>query len=367
MEKIEHLYNLLEQDKEFFVKFKEDFIEYFADTVKESVHFLDKTSLRSVADRIYIILFSLKGNPINELKDFVKKVAESETDIKIAFSKSFLYLLKNYIDYKIEKGYDFDSIKTLVELLDIYLSIIDFVYVDYTKKLEKQINQIKKERLSEEKEFIFYGFEKIDEEDKEIQVLDFYKEVPVICKAKIKQVLGKKIVILKMINCLYKNFYIEGNDIFIKSDVFPKVVKGVIKNSDMANFTIEVSNFKFSKLLQEERKHVRVVPKGEIPLFIIKEDKNLIGKIADISIGGIGIYIKNIIKNINSIDKNDRIKLRFELRGIGIEHTGTVKYIKKENGFYRIGIEFDHNEKVEEIISEYVVKRQFEIIKELRI
>ncbi|RMD47532.1 MAG: hypothetical protein D6834_00685, partial [Aquificota bacterium] len=260
MKKLEHLYSLLKQDKEFFVKFKENFIGYFADTVKESVHFLDKTSLRSIANRIYIILFSLEGNPINELENFIKQVVKSEANIKLAFSKSFLYLLRNYIDYKIEKGQDFESIKKLVELLDVYLSTIDFVYVDYTKKLEKQIAQIKKERLSEEKEIIFYGFEKINEEEKEIQVLDFYKEVPVICKAKVKQIFGKKTVILKMINCLYKNFYIQGNDIYIKGDVFPKVVKGIIKKSDMANFNVEISDFKFSEIPQEKRKHVRVIP-----------------------------------------------------------------------------------------------------------
>jgi len=363
LEKIDILYSILKKDKEFFTSFKGEFVDFFTNLSKDVVKLLDSSSLRSIADRLYILLFSFNKNPVDELKNFISTVAKSEIDLKPVLSSSFLYLLKNFIDYVIEKNADFERIKTFVELLDMYLFVIDTAYLEYTKNLEEEIERIKKKKTLEEYEVIFKTFETLLLENKEINILDFYQEVPVICRGKIKDVIGKKYVVFKYLGCKYKNFYIEGNDIYIKLDIFPKVVKAIIEEADVLKEVVKLKNFEFVELPQERRKYIRVKPKEEILINIITNGEILKGTIADISIGGVGIYLKDI----DNLKKGDKIKLQFELRDIGVENSGTIRYIQKENGFYKIGIEFDYDEKVEEIISEYVVRRQFEIIKELRI
>jgi hypothetical protein len=363
VEKIELLYSSLKKDKEFFENYKDKFVEIFSKEIK-NLKLIDESTLRTIGDRVYLLLFSFNKNPAHELKNFIKKVLETEVDIKPVFSKAFLKLLRDYIDYKIQKNADFENIKNLVDLIDLYLFIIDSAYIEYTKSLESEISKIKEEKVEEERQIIFHGFERILAENKEVQVLDFYQEVPVICKGKIKDIIDKKLVIFELSKCHYKNFYIEKNDVYIKADeIFPKVVKGIVKESDMMKYEIKVINFQFTHLPQERRKYVRVIPKEEIMVEIIKDGEILKGKLRDISIGGLGIYLKDI----NSLKINDKIRIRFEIGNVRIDHTGEIKYILKENGLYRIGVEFDKDVNVEEIISEYVVKRQFEIIKELRI
>ena len=363
MEKIELLYSVLKKDKEFFNSFKDSFVDFFTDLSKDVVKLLDSSSLRSIADRLYILLFSFNKNPLNELKNFISTVAKSEIDLKPVLSSSFLYLLKNFIDYLIEKNADFERIKVFVELLDIYLFVIDSAYLEYTKSLEKEIENIKKEKNLEEIETIFKTFEILAVKEQEINIIDFYQEVPVICKAKPKDIIGKKFVVFEYSGCKYKNFYIEGNDVYIKIDIFPKAVRAVIEEADVLKEKVKLKNFEFVELPQERRKYIRVKPKQQIPIEVIKDGEILKGIIADISIGGVGIYLKDI----DNLKKGDKIKLRFELRDVGVENTGTIKYVQQRDSSYKIGVEFDYNEKVEEIISEYVVRRQFEIIKELRI
>ncbi len=363
MEKVETLISALRKDKDFFDSFKERFVEFFANSAKESTKLLDISSLRSIADRLYLLLFSFNKNPVDDLKNFILTVAKSEVDLKPVFSSAFLYLLKNYIDYIIEKNADFERIKTLVELLDIYLFVVDSAYLEYTKNLEKELEKIKKEKSLEETETIFKVFESYFAENKEINIIDFYQEVPVICKAKIKDIIDKKYVIFEYSGCKYKNFYIEGNDVYIKLGIFPKAIKAKIKESDILTGTVRLKGFEFVSLPQERRKYIRVKPKEPIPIEIIKNGEILKGVIADISIGGVGVYLKDI----DGLKKDDRIKLKFELRDAGIENTGTIRYIEERENLYKIGVEFDYNDKIEEIISEYVVRRQFEIIKELRI
>jgi len=363
LEKIDVLFSTLKKDKEFFLSFKDDFVNFFTESAKDIVDMFDSSSLRAIADRLYILLFSFNKNPLDELKNFVSTVAKSEINLKPVFSSSFLYLLKNFIDYVIEKNANFERIKTLVELLDIYLFIIDSAYLEYTKSLERKIENIKRKKTLEEFETIFKAFETLLLENKEVNILDFYQEVPVICKAKIKDVIERKYVIFEYSGCRYRNFYVEGNHIYIKLDIFPKAVKGIIKEADMLKGIVKLKNFEFVELPQERRKYIRVKPKEEIPIEIVKNGEILKGMIVDISIGGVGVYLKDV----DNLKKGDKIKLRFELRDVGIENEGTIKYIRDKDGLYRIGIEFEYDEKIEEIISEYVVRRQFEIIKELKI
>ncbi len=365
MEKIDFLKNELQQDRDFFHNFKEEFIKFFTD---KSLQYLDTSEIsipRSLADNVYNLLFLEKENPADNLKHLVKESLDFHLELKPVFSESFLYVLKNYIDYVVSKQLSFEKIKVLVDLLDIYLFIIETAYMEYTKELEKQVNEIKNEKINDELNIILHGIKRIIDAEKEVQVVSFYKGVPVVCKGFIEDLFLEKFIKLQMENCRYKNFYIQNSTVYIKSDEFPSFVKTQVKDADIRTNTIKLKLISFEKVPELKRKYIRVVPEEDIFVKIYTNNIDLIGKITDISIGGCGILIGDLPED--KIKIGDKVKLSFKIKNRPINVFGIVRNINEEGQFYKLGIEFIHKDKSEELISEYVVKRQFEIIKELKI
>jgi len=94
---------------------------------------------------------------------------------------------------------------------------------------------------------------------------------------------------------------------------------------------------------------------------IEKNGEKIRGIINDISIGGLGIYTDSI----GSLQKDEEVLIKFELNGKTIEAKGIIRYTIED--LKKAGIEFKLNNDLESDLAEYVLERQFEIIKELRI
>ncbi len=357
---VEILLEELKEEREFFLSYEKKFADMFANYIEnvESLS-LPKSALRTIGVKVYKTLFSFKGDKREELYRFTLKVAENEIDIKPIFSKVFLSMAKDFTDHLLKNDKDIRKLKTFISLIDEYLSVIEQAYAKYVESLRDQVKTLKKEKINENEEIIFHLLKAAFKRKKPITVLEFYKEVPVTCRTSIKSIAENQIK-LDFKNCS-KKIFSENKDIFIKINESPKPISATILKIDYRNNEIVVSNFRFTEIPQERRRFVRVQPDKEIEITL-ENGKTAKGKIVDISLGGVGI----VFKTDPGFEKGSSGKVRFEIDGTEIELTGEVKYTVPYDGGYRIGFEFLLTSRAEELLSEYIMRRQFEILKELR-
>ncbi|RMA93126.1 PilZ domain-containing protein [Hydrogenothermus marinus] len=362
--KILDLLKSIVSEKEFFEKEKDKFINSFTQEMllekkQKNIQGLPSSVLTTIGIKLYNLLFlNYEKDPSKELYNFAYKIAESKIDLKIVLISSTLRLVRDFIDYILDGKKDFNTVKNLIELIDKYIIEVEKAYADYYKKVEEELHKLKNEKAKEEEEIIFSILKNISDRKEKIEILDFYKEVPVICKSWIKEI-SEVTVVLDIQNCNFAIFE-EEKYIYLKVPSFPKIIKAKIKKFKEFDY-ITLTDFHFTELPQEKRRYLRVVPKEAIKVYLNKNGNIIEGLIRDISIGGIGIYTDKI----DLLNKDDKVSIKFQLRGETIETEGIIRYILKESK--RAGIEFIKNTEIEDKIAEYVIDREFEIIKELRI
>ncbi|WP_281951631.1 PilZ domain-containing protein [Nitrosophilus kaiyonis] len=357
------LLNVIKKEKDFFEKEKNNFVENFAKELFKEVSktknkILSINTLFTIGEKLYILLFLYKKDPQNELYNFSYKVAKSKIDLKKVLIKSTMRLTRDFIDYTLKKNEDYEKIKTLLSLIDIYLVNVDRAYAKYYEEIEDELNHVKNNKKREDEELIISLIQNIIKNDRKVVILDFYKEVPVSCKSIIKR-LEKNLLFLDIQKCNF-NIFKENKEIFLKIESFPKSIKAKIKSMKEFEY-IEISDFEFTELPQEKRKYVRVQPKEKILVKIEKNGTKIDALINDISIGGIGIYADSI----EDLEPNDDVLIKFELGENKIAIKGIVKYSLID--LKKVGIEFILIPELENEIAEYVLEREFEIIRELRI
>ncbi len=363
---IQELLNSLKSEKRFFEEKKDLFIQNFVDKMLEeqsnrSIKMLPASMLLTIGEKLYILLFLCKKeNPQNELYNFAYKLAKSKIDLKKVLITATLQLTKEFIDYILQSRSDFEKLKVLLTLIDIYLVYIDKAYSTYYQEIEDELANIKQVKKSEESDIILSLFQNLLVEKKNVTVLDYYKEVPVSCKTSIKKIVEDR-VFLDISECNF-NIFKVGKEIFLQLGSFPKYVKAMITDIKALDH-IEIGEFVFSDLPKEKRRRrfVRVQPKEPIGVEIVKNGDNIKAVMLDISIQGIGVYLENIDK----LQTEDEVLVRFELKGRPFQIKGNVRYILKDAK--RAGIELLVDTENESELAEYVLERQFEIIKELRI
>jgi len=111
----EQLANTLKQDEDFFNGYKDKFIEEFIKNAKEDRNPLPSAkSFQPIVNKLYILLFSFKRFPLEELYNLTYELAHHEVDLKKPITKTFLTMIKDYIDYVSEKDNEYKLIKTLI-------------------------------------------------------------------------------------------------------------------------------------------------------------------------------------------------------------------------------------------------------------
>ncbi len=73
------------------------------------------------------------------------------------------------------------------------------------------------------------------------------------------------------------------------------------------------------------------------------------------------------LKTPPGLSQGDSVEVEFGLEGRVLCIRGDVKYVTKLDGIHRVGVEFHTTAGEEEIIAEYVMKVQLDILKELRL
>lgn len=357
---LEDIWKVLLKDTEFFENYREHFRSEFLKLLERGKPTLITTKgLLPLVDKLYILLFSFQKNPLGELFNLTYRLAHHEIDLKKAITKPFLKMIREYIDYLMQKEGDYERIKSLITLIDIYLEEIERAYSKYVGELREEIERKEKRIVKGERQAIANFLSKLSSEGhRDISVIIFYKEMPVVCKSEIIHI---EDLFVRLKTHHIKAFSI-GDEVYMKHRKIPHTIASRVTNINAYDFKIEVEIIGFMDPPQDKRQYVRVEPEEPIPVKISRGDWETTGTMADISVGGVGLYVKDK----NALKRFDRVKVAFSLRRGNIESEGSVRYIEKLEASYRIGIRYELNMMQEEIVNDYIMERQFEILKELK-
>ncbi|WP_457600241.1 PilZ domain-containing protein, partial [Hydrogenivirga sp.] len=350
----------LSADNEFFVQYKPKFQEVFLKYLSEErPKLLSSQSLNTLVDKLYIMMFSFNRDPTQELSDLAYKLAGYEIDLTAVLSKALLEMLKDYIDHVINTNGTHESIKAFVSLIDHYLSAVESAYTKYIDELRTEIKKRDKVKVEGERGLIIEFFEnQFSQGKRNIEIITFYKEVPVICRSRIIDIEEGTLAVSL---CDLNVFNID-DEVYIKHINLPKTVAVIIRDIDKRNEVMEVEIIGFVDLPQERRGYVRVAPKEPIRAVIEKGGQKVSGSITDISVGGVGIYTKDV----GTLREGDRVVVMFRLPKGEVETEATVRHIEEYEDALRVGLSYELDIRKEEVVSDYVMERQFEILRELK-
>ncbi|ACO03219.1 MAG TPA: PilZ domain-containing protein [Persephonella sp.] len=357
--KVKDLWEKLSDENDFFAAYQGVFADNFASLMKSNIKLkIPETALKKLGNDIYKTLFIVKKQPEKELYHLSLKMYQTKTEIKSVLSKLFMIMIKDFIDHLVEKSDDINPVKTLISLIDLYIQSIERANMDYINSLENTIEKIKKEKQEvEENEIILL----LETSPDRVSIIDYFYEVPVICKSKLKSI-HKNEAVFNVKHCIFKIFE-PGHYVFIRIGDLSKPIKALIKDINYQHGILTLTEFSFSEIPQEKRKFVRVRVKDKILITLQKGSKTIEGFIDDISVGGIGVFTVMI----DDLQVGDKLHISFILNNKDFDVMGEIKYITQLEDMYRIGIQFlDLSVKHEDIIGEFVMKRQFEILKKLR-
>ncbi|HOJ50349.1 MAG TPA: PilZ domain-containing protein [Spirochaetota bacterium] len=202
-------------------------------------------------------------------------------------------------------------------LLSFPNNIIDFFYFALTNEQHEVIG------ITEEKKLISF----FEENTADVLIIDYehFKNTEEVLNR--IRMLSEKVEII--INTLSSNFNITK---IIKENRIYAIIPKPCSLPEMLNMII----YYIERILKQPSKYLRKHPRFDIKsnhniaIIDIKEaNKKYIGKVKDISLGGIGIIVKD---NINKylIFQGKNVKVNIEIDDISFSFTGTVKSIIKD-------------------------------------
>ena len=288
--------------------------------------------------------------------DFAKR----GENIKTPLLKTLLETLKDFIEFAL-KGESLPKetikeIKRILSHIEEISEIIDKAYQDYYESLKEKI----KEEEIERKKFLLKEAQLVALKREPLTLIFSYKELPIYCKGVAKSVEEDIVLIEFEGKCLMEPLLKVGETLYAKAKDLSDAVKMEVLSLEENGFQARLIGYE--EVFLEKRQHVRVVPESSIPIYISLKGKELIGEILDISLGGVGVFLKE-----RAISKGDVAELRFTLKGNEIRVKAECRYTMDFKEGIRAGFMFlELDKKSEQIIGEYVMQRQLEILKELK-
>ncbi len=305
----------------------------------------------------------LKKTPV---KDFFynlgREYAEREENVKTVILKVCAQLIKDFVDYLMEKedlsGRDIKELKELLAKVEEISEAIDRAYGEYYRSLEKNVSFLKKKLEEEELEHIYKDFELAKLKGEELIFTASYKQIPIQGKGVVEEVSSTHVKVRFSEKCLVPVAVEEGGVMYAKGESLSKIVKLKILKREENYLTLSYERYEENIL--EKRRYVRVIPAEDIPVFVSGTGE--VGVVADLSVGGVGIYFQG-----TSLKTGQKVRLRFTLKGREIEVLSVCRHVTPNMRGLKAGFEFKGlSTQEEEFLSRYVMERQLELLKELR-
>ena len=357
---IKEIKNSLQRRKDFFVKFEEKFSEFFDKELETfSIEAKTKEKIKSLKTKLFNRIFISNKENTEDIYNIFYLLAKEDIDIRNILQDVFVFTVRNFSDYLLKTKASIKDVYFLSALLNEYVSIIEKAYLDFAKVQEKEeAESLGTEREKHEEEYILDVINRHKGES--FTALSYYKEVPIIFKLKIIKTTDK--FIIADISKVNINISKLTGAIYLKIPFLEKPVKTKIVSVDFKRNILALENPRLTDIPAEKRKHVRVTLSEPTKVIIRKDGEETMGLIVDISAKGIKFYTGRL----GSIKEGDKVKLSFQLDNHSIESLGTIKHISDTGKGFMVGVELEPDLKTETVISDFVMSKQFEILKELR-
>ena len=345
--------------REFLRSYEEEYTRKLKTLVDRYVE--NDEEILKVADTFYNQLFKEKIH-----KDFFYNLALSYAlrgkNIKPVISSILLTILRDFLDYLLKtkeelNRSDVDILKKLFNTIEEVLEAVEKAYTEYFETINKELKKVK-QMEEKERKFLLKEVELIKLKEESVLFVFSYKELPIYCKGKIKDLDDDIVEIEFTERCLALPILNIGDFFHAKSENLTNPVKfEVMKRNEKTILARAVS---YEEAFIEKRQHVRVQPEKPIPVYIL--EKNIVGKMVDISVGGIGIFLQAKV-----VEPDEIVILEFHIKDKDIKVKGECRYIVAYDHGYRAGFKFvDLSPQHESLIGQYVMERQFQILKELK-
>jgi len=347
--------NLTEEEKEFFESYKEEYKKHFDQLLDK--YGIEKRKKEHLSKRILFFYEALKhlGDPKFEkrLKEVLYELHRLNVPLRQLLSRSFFKLIEDFLTYlKNKKEFSLQKVKALTEKLEKILKISDEVFAKYMEELRQSTESKGEVNPSEQSKIINY-LRKLNPVT--ITLLGFYKEFPVYCKTHVEKFTD---LFVKVAACPYKIF-VPDTKVYIKLGNSQKGILAKIVNADKEQLILAPIRFEEIPSI----KSVRVFPSSEIDVVLETESGKLYGFLSYISVGELGV----IVGNIDGLKEGQKVKVYFKLPTGEVCTTAKVVKIKKLHGGYKVELVLDLTRELDQIISRYVLERQREIMKDIRL
>ncbi len=358
---ISQLKQSLKRRSDFFIEFEEDFYTYFDKVVDEYSFSQEiKSKIKAVKNKIYNRVFLSQKENKEDLYNFSYTLAKDNIDIRDILKKVFVYSIRQFSDFLLKTKPSVKDVFFLTALLNEYISVVEQAYLDYEKLQEDE--EVVKTGTGREKYEEEYILQILNEHaGSTITAISYYKEVPIIFKTKIKKTTDKFIIL--DISKTSINVARLNKPIFLKAPFLEKPVKARVLSVDFSRNIMALESPRFSDIPAEKRKHIRIELAEPTKVIVRKGNEETMGLIVDISAGGIKFYTGDL----KDLKEGEEIELIFTLANHNIKTKGEIKHINKAGKGYMVGVQIFPDLKSENIISDFVMAKQFEILKELRI
>lgn len=223
--------------------------------------------------------------------------------------------------------------------------------------------------LSMETPDILNNFRLLTQTKKEVKFINDYKGIPLELNATVSNVLTNTVMFSAPRYKLAS--FASKKQMFIQNDLFPEIIKSRIKEIDIARGYAVLTDFEYVNTLMIERKPARIQPDNLIEITLRKNgDADVKAALIDISERGMGIYM------ITPLSAQTKVNVHVQIPGKGastyskLEFLGITVYTILENNpnremRYRIGMQIFPDKYAKQIITEYISRRQAELLEEI--
>lgn len=234
--------------------------------------------------------------------------------------------------------------------------------------IELKRKSIEDEIQNSEELNIFELFKMLKRDNISIDIINFYKGVPIINTGFIKEVKNGSIFI--QTQSLQKLVMSLETFINIESIVLPKPIKLEVSNMSSYSDPVKLDNPKIKEFSLRRRKDIRLIPDEDFKLSLITERETIKVKVDDISsqlitFNVLAIEDKDLLDNGMNIDTLLNFKL-IQKGAIKMNFKSEVTIIKrtKQNIIYAIKLLLEKEQ--EEDFNQYILERELQIINELK-
>lgn len=189
----------------------------------------------------------------------------------------------------------------------------------------------------------------------DIDILNYYKGVPFLCKAAFPKVAEERITFtLQSPNSILMH---PGGTTTLLSDGLLDPILAQVLTFDVLTGVTELTDFNYTPPRIGNRREVRVEPDEPIAVTVTRNDQQIAGTLCDISMGGAGIHILGA----EAFSRGETIRFAFQLPSGPARQSGQIVRSSPSEDTCRLAVNFTGTSPDQPLVMRYIFERREQI------